>query len=98
MPYDLGDATRLKASFKDLGGSAADPTSMFFRYRVPGSPPQVITKTYVTDPEVVKDSVGEYHIDLSLDTAGEWKYYAKGTGSLQAASPVKTFSVVDQGF
>lgn len=98
MAYDVGDKIRLKATFTNVDGVPTNPSSMFFRYEHPGPPSAVVTKTWNVDGEVVNDGPGVFHLDLSIDEKGTWRYYTKGTGTVQAASPVKTFQVNDQGF
>jgi hypothetical protein len=41
--------------------------------------------TYGTDPEVVRDDVGVYHLDLRLTAEGPWSVRFVGTGALVAA-------------
>jgi hypothetical protein len=45
----------------------------------------VTTLTYGTDAALVKDSTGNYHVDLDVTMGGKWwiKFYS--TGSVKAA-------------
>lgn len=81
--YDVGDEVRCTGTFTDSGGSVQDPTAVFFKYEDPSG--AVTTKQYVTDPEVVRDSVGVYHLDIDVDEAGMWWWRWYSTGSGQAA-------------
>jgi hypothetical protein len=47
---------------------------------------------YGTDAELAKDSVGNYHVDLTADAAGRWTFRFEGTGSAPAAAE-RQFSV-----
>lgn len=98
MAYDKGDSVDLTAVVTNKLGAATDPTNLMFRYEHPGPPSAVVSKTWPTDPEVVKDSVGNFHISIDLLEAGTWRWYAKATGAVKAATPVFTFAVTDQGF
>lgn len=77
--YDKGDVVRLTGTFTDASTPPvlADPTTVVLRLRNPAG----VTST----PATVKDSVGVYHYDLSLDTVGEWAYRWEGTGAVQTA-------------
>lgn len=81
--HDIGDLVPLRAAFTNAAGAAADPTNVTFKIRKPDG----TTTTYVhgTDSELVKDSVGNYHVDFPVTLAGfyEWRY--EGTGTVTAA-------------
>jgi hypothetical protein len=64
-----------------LNGAAIDPTVVKFKVKNPNT--NVITEyTYGTDAELVKDSTGNYHVDVSALVSGYWYYrfFATGTG------------------
>lgn len=77
--YDLGDVRRLAVAITDSAGDAADPTGLTFTLQ----PPDGVTVTYVygTDAELVKDSVGNYHVDITLAQAGRHAYKFTATGA-----------------
>lgn len=83
-PYDTGDAVRLSAAFTVVG-VATDPTIVRVKY-LPPSPSVQATKIYGTDVEVVKDSVGNYHIDIEPTVAGSWLFRWEGTGTCKVAA------------
>ena len=85
--YDKGDMVRIASNFKDIAGADVDPTTIIFRIKQPDGTVEALT--YETDPEVVRDSTGKYHYDLSLDQAGEYQYRVEGLGDVQAASQAK---------
>lgn len=85
--YTQGQLVRLSAAFTDAAGAAADPTSVTFRHRpvsVAGS--TSTTHTYPSvGTEIVRDSIGKYHIDVSMDDPGTHYWRWESTGSAQAA-------------
>ena len=78
--YDKGDLVRVTGTFTDSAGSATDPSVVICQYVDPSG--NTVSKTYITDAEVVKDSTGVYHLDIDADEVGSWHYrwYATGTG------------------
>lgn len=87
--YDKGDLLRCSGTFTDADGIAQDPTAVFFKYKTPAG--TTITYTYGTDDELVKDSNGNYHVDLDLDEVGTWSYRFYSTGTGQAAAEGQFF-------
>lgn len=82
--YDVGDLVRLSATFTDAAGQYCDPTVVCFSV-LPPSQSIGTTYTYGTDPEVVKDSQGHYHMDINITDWGIWHYRAYATGTGQGA-------------
>lgn len=71
------------ATFTDSAGDAADPTAVTFQMRAPGVAIGDETEyVYGTDAEVVKDSTGVYHVNVTLTTAGLWVFAWTGTGTV----------------
>jgi hypothetical protein len=81
--YHLGQVVRLSALFKNLAGTAVDPSAVFFAWKRPTG--VVVTKQYGIDGEVIKDSTGAYHCDVEGDLAGFWYYRPYGTGTNRSA-------------
>ena len=79
--YQKLDLRRISATFKNAAGSAADPSAVTFKYTKPSG--TVTTLVYLTDGALVKDSTGNYHVDLSLTEPGRWFYQWKGTGTVE---------------
>src|SRR5688572_14500794 len=77
--YQQGDSVRLSAAFRNTAGDLADPTAVTFWF----TPPTGVTVSYayVTDAEIVRDSIGTYHVDLTLSVPYRWKYQFKGAGN-----------------
>jgi len=82
--YDIGQAVRCDVVFADTAGTATDPTTVTFIIRDPSG--NETTYTYPPAGTIVKDGVGDYHADVTLDEAGLWYYRWEGTGALVAAS------------
>ena len=83
--YDLGDTRRLSAAFTVAGNSppATDPTTLTFKMREPDG--TVTTYVYVTDAEVVRDSLGNFHVDWLLAQVGRHTYRWVDTGTAAEA-------------
>lgn len=82
--YDKGDLVRLTVAFTDLGGTAADPTTVTLSVRDPAG--TITTYTYA-GAQVIKEATGAFYYDLALSTVGVYTYRWTGTGAVQAATP-----------
>ncbi len=93
--YDSGDLVVISAAFTDRNSAALDPSTVTFKIKDPNN----LDTTYVygTDAEVVKDSVGNYHIDISAAIVGRYYYRYESTGTGQAAEE-GSFEVKDGVF
>ena len=85
--YDVGDVARIEAPFRDANGDPADPTVVTASVRKPDS---TVTNYTVSPGEIVHDGVGQYHLDVAVDMAGDWFYAFVGTGAVSVADE-KTF-------
>jgi len=81
--YETGDLVRCSAAFIDSDGNYLDPTAVLFRFKDPAG--TTTTYTYGVDVELVKDAVGQYHVDVDADAEGVWLYRFESTGTGQAA-------------
>lgn len=70
--YDLGDLVRLTGQFT-ISGISTDPTTVTVMVKDP--------RGAVTSYTAVKDSIGNYHYDLTVNTVGEWRYRFIGAGA-----------------
>lgn len=93
--YNPGDIVRVSTTpgFKDAAGVLADPTTVTLKWRVAGG----VTTTWTRpaagpDTEIVKDSVGVYHADITTTKPGTHYFRWEGTGVVTAAEE-STFSV-----
>lgn len=82
--YDLGDLVRVSVAFTNSAGTAIDPTAVLCQYKSPAGTTTALT--YGTDVALVKDSTGNYHVDIDCDEEGTWdcRYYSTGTGQAAA--------------
>jgi hypothetical protein len=80
--YEKGDLVRLSAIFS-VSGTATDPDSV--TVKVKGPDKVEVPKVYGSDAEVVRDSAGNYHYDLTVDQFGRWFYRWEGTGAVEVA-------------
>lgn len=93
--YQKGQLVRTRATFKDAAGALGDPTIVICRFRAPGG---VFTQySYGVDAEVVRESLGMFHVDVDAATEGTWSYKWQSTGFLQATDE-KSFRVLDSRF
>jgi hypothetical protein len=76
--YDLGETVRSSVNIQ-VSAADVDPAALTVSVRDPQG--QVTLYTYGTDAAVIKDSVGDYHIDVTCDLPGVWKVRWRGTGS-----------------
>lgn len=85
--YDYGDLVRASGAWTNSAGTAIDPTVVKFSYRDPSGNETVLT--YLSDAALVRDSAGNYHVDIDADEAGVWYYRWWSTGTGQAAEAIK---------
>lgn len=90
-----GQQVRVAAAITNAAGAAVDPTGLTFKVRAPAG--TLTTKVYGTDAEVVKDSTGNYHLDVDADAEGTWHYRWEGTGTNKGAGEGE-FRVLDGVF
>lgn len=84
--YNAGSAVRLTASFVDLTNNPADPGTITLKTK---DPVGGITSYVFGSSAMVKDSVGNYHMDIqipdvTLNVAGTWYYRWEGSGTITA--------------
>jgi hypothetical protein len=92
--YDKGDVVVLSAAFTDLLNVPIDPDTVTFKVKAPDG--SVTTFVFGTDLELVKDSVGNYHVDVSVNLDGHWRYRFESTGIGQAAEESSFY--INKGF
>jgi hypothetical protein len=84
MSYHVGDLVRISAAFTNAAGTAVDPTAVFAKYKDPSG--NTTTLEYLVDAALVKDSTGNYHVDIDVDEVSRWRYRFYSTGTGQAAN------------
>lgn len=67
-----GSAVRVAINLEDETDTDTDPATIKFTYRSPLG--VETTYTYGTDAALVKDSTGDYHVDVVPDIGGRWRY------------------------
>lgn len=80
----VGTRVRYKVLFKSLANVAADPATVRFKIKPAGG--AQVTYVYPTNAELVKDSVGNYHVDYLLSIPGFWTARFEGSGTVDVAS------------
>jgi uncharacterized protein YfaS (alpha-2-macroglobulin family) len=93
--FDYGDTINVHGEFRDPDGVLADPQTVKFSVKKPGSP--ISTKTFGVDIDVIKDAVGKYHLALDLNVEGVWSARSFSEGTLKAAAEMR-FKVKDSDF
>jgi hypothetical protein len=89
-PYYPGDAITLQATFTNLSGVNADPTTVALKVEDPGG---VVTTYTYADLDIAKAATGVFQYVLSVTLEGRYWYRWVGTGSVQAASEDKMITV-----
>jgi hypothetical protein len=82
--YFVGELVRISGEFRDLANALVDPTLVRFKYKN-SQGGQITTLTYPVDAALIKDAVGQYHVDVSASVAGIWAYRWQGDGANQSA-------------
>lgn len=82
--YTTGTRVRVSATIYDIDDVLTDPTNLKFKFIDPlGVETEYI---YLTDPEIVNDGVGLFHVDLLISSSGTWRYRYETTGNVVIAS------------
>lgn len=82
--YTVGTRVRISATITDISDVLTDPTNLTFKFI---DPLDVETEyVYLTDPELVNDGVGLFHVDLTITISGAWHYRYETTGNVVIAS------------
>lgn len=79
--YDIGDVVRINSGFSQLT-VPIDPTTVALSVTLPNGTTVPFTYAGAT---VIKDSVGNYHVDMSATQHGTYRYRWFSTGTGQAA-------------
>lgn len=81
--YDKGDLVRISSAFKNSAQAYVDPSVVTFTINQPDG--TIYTKQYGIGTDIVKDSVGKYHIDYYVSQSGIYSYRFSGAGTVTAA-------------
>ena len=77
--HDIGDRRRLQATFKDVNGTLADPTTITFKMREPDG--TITTKVDVAG-SLVNPSVGVWYYDFTITKQGRHSWSMEGIGDV----------------
>ena len=81
------------ARYKGVPRPLTDPTTVSFKYKVPAG---TVTTWTVTAGQIVKDSTGNYHADVSITASGQWFYKFIGVGTVQAVREQRFYVQVSE--
>lgn len=106
IEYPFGSLVRIGVRFTDpnridapidsaTGNTLIDPTTVTVKIKMPDA--SVLAKVFGVDSEVIRDSDGAYHMDVSCNQAGVWVWGWFGTGAGQAADEM-SFKVAATAF
>jgi len=87
--YDIGDGRRFTATYTDIDGAAADPTTVTVRIREPDG--TVTAYVYGTDAEVVKSTTGVYYVDWTFNQTGRHQVRWEGAGDVTTAQQTEVY-------
>ena len=93
--HDVGDVVRLTGTFKNQAGAFVDPGGVRVRVKNPLGTATVYV--FGVDAGVIKDSVGNYHLDIDADQEGVWFYRWEGITTNKGAGE-HSFEVRDSQF
>lgn len=93
--YGLGTDVICSTEFTTTAGAAHDPSAVFFQFKDPEG--EITAYEYGQDTELVKDSTGNYHVNVDASKVGTWHYrfYATGTGK---AADERVFKISPSAF
>jgi hypothetical protein len=77
--YTKGQVVRVTAVFRNNAGGIADPSTITFKFLTDSGVAD--TYVYLTDAELARDTTGTYHVDLTLNEEGVWRYRWESTGN-----------------
>ena len=87
--FTEGDLVRVSVLFL-VDDSPLDPNVVTLRYKNPAG--TITVWVYLTDAQVVRDSVGLFRADINANAGGVWSFRWEGTGPAQGAGQ-DTFTV-----
>ena len=93
--FQKDNLVRVSFTLKDINGTLIDPGGLSFTFKDKAG----VGATYVfgTDAQLVKDSMGNYHVDVDANKSGRWRYRWVATGTGQSAIE-REFEVEDTEF
>ena len=77
--YHVDQLVRLSFAFT-VSGTATDPSTISLKVKDPTG-----AETPYAIGNLTKDSTGNYHLDITVPTAGVWSWHVESTGADQAS-------------
>lgn len=93
--HDIGDVVRISVAFTNQAGTPVDPGAVTVKVKNPIG--VKTTYVYLVDAGVIKDSTGNYHLDLEPTIQGIWNYRWEGTVSNKGAEE-NSFQIRESAF
>lgn len=90
--YYTDQVIRVTCTFATSTGTPSDPTNITAKIEEPDG--TLTTYVYAIDDELVREDIGVYYIEHTIEQAGTHRVKFIGTGSVVAAN-VTTFFVED---
>lgn len=90
--YRLNEVVKIDTTFK-VSDVLTDPTTVTLAVTNPSG--TITTYLYGTNVELVKDSVGTYHLNVTANQLGLWQYVWTGTGAVESVK--ESYLTVTQG-
>jgi ferredoxin-NADP reductase len=95
VEVDVGTRVTARGSFATVDDTPDDPATVTVKVRNPGG---VSTFVYGADAAVVRDALGEYHLDVDTPVAGHYVVRMAGTGGGPIAAKEVSFFVRRSAF
>ena len=98
LPF--GSTVVIRGTFRDAAKALFDPTSVkvLLRLRVDEDPPSIEELVFGTDPELVRESLGQFKLLWVPPQAGGWLYRWEGVGPGVRCLGEGSFMVTKSGF
>lgn len=81
----VGTKVRTSCAFVGMDSvSPVDPTEVTCEVVAPNA--VAMLYTWPSDPDIIRDSAGKFHLDIHANLPGVWRYRWASTGAVEAAS------------
>lgn len=84
LPYTLGEVVHMTLTVKNDSAQLIDPSALTFKLITPNG--SMVTYVYLTNPQLVRDSLGTFHVDYKTTIAGVFQYRFESTGTGEGAA------------
>lgn len=85
--FVVGDVARITTSIVNASGASVDPQSLALKVKKPDETIAIYTT------EIIKDSVGNYHLDFPIFAQGSYFYRWEATGNNAGVGQGSFFAV-----